>query len=95
MNRDKKFRMEYFEYIDRFDRRDDGQEEKTMTPFARKEVVDMVTDLSKETTKSTSYSGVTLHDTIAVFGAGSGEGTLTMPKYDIWAPENGVIDIAE
>jgi len=71
MNKDKKFRMEFFEYIDRFDRRDAGESEDSFEPFARKQVLDMTSDLSQETTISTPADGAVLHSTIAMFGPGS------------------------
>jgi hypothetical protein len=65
--KDKKFRMEYFDYIDRFDRRDNGEQEKSMLPKMRKEVIDMIASLSDETTVSDVFTGIVLHDTIATF----------------------------
>lgn len=65
--KDKKFRMEYFDYIDRFDRRESGESDSTAPAGMRRETIDMIADLSRETQVSDAFTGITLHDTIATF----------------------------
>lgn len=64
--KDRKFRFEFFEYIDRFDRRAELQE-KSLLPYTKKQVVDMIADVSDDTVQTTDFTGVVLHDTVARF----------------------------
>ena len=65
--------MEFLDYIDRFDKRETGEDESAMFPTTRKEAVDMIADTSDDLQIGTERSGAILRKTQAIFSAGSGE----------------------
>lgn len=95
---DNVFRFEYYDYIDRFDRINAGENSLTISPKTAIHKVDLIPDLSAETVMDTAHVGFVGRNNIASFGRASGQATVTMNTYQYITPDtNGTnpIIIAE
>ena len=70
------FRMEFYDYIDRFDRLMSGQRWSEITPTTRVSYVDLVPELVNETVTDTSITGLVLQKPYATYQRGLGNGTI-------------------
>lgn len=74
---DRKFRLEFYDYVDRFDRIKVG----SSGPTTPKRAVDLFADLAPETVVDASGTGVVTHKNVAYFDVATGEGDVTYPTY--------------
>lgn len=76
-------RLEFYDYIDRYDRLMDGQELPRISPSTRAAYVDLVPDLENDTVVSAETTGLVMMEPYAVYGDGRGEAYVTGPTYRI------------
>ncbi len=76
---DRKFRLEFYDYVDRFDRIVRGEDGPT-TP---KRAVDLLTDMRDDTVVDASGTGVIVRKNAVWFDSASGEGEVTYPAYRV------------
>lgn len=75
------FRMEFYDYIDRFDRLMSGQRWSQITPTTRVSYVDLVPELVNETVTNANTTGLVLQKPYAAYQRGLGNGTIVGPGY--------------
>lgn len=78
---DNLMRFEYYDYIDRFDKIHSGENSLSITPETLIHKVDLIPDLSTETTTDTSQTWFVGRKNIISFGRGSWEASVTMGSY--------------
>lgn len=88
-NTDRKFRLEFYDYVDRFDRIIRGERGPT-TP---KRAVDMLADMRDDTVTDASGTGVIVRKNAVWFDSATGEGDVTYPEFRTLS-ENDTIGIA-
>lgn len=74
---DRKFRLEFYDYVDRFDRIVRGES----APSTPKRAVDLFADAKGSTVSDASGTGVIAHKNVAWFESVSGEGEVTYPAF--------------
>lgn len=74
---DRKFRLEFYDYVDRFDKIALGES----APSTPKRAVDLLADLRNETVVDASGTGLVTHKNAAWFDSATGEGEVTYPTY--------------
>lgn len=84
---DNAFRFEYYDYIDRFDRINAGENPLTISPKTSIHKVDLIPDLSAETVMDTTHVGFVGRNNITSFGRASGQATVTMNTYQYITPD--------
>lgn len=76
---DRKFRLEFYDYVDRFDRIARGES----APVTPKRAVDLFADMRDDTVVDASATGMVVRKNVAYFDSASGEGEITYPGYRI------------
>lgn len=74
---DRKFRLEFYDYVDRFDRIVRGEE----GPPTPKRAVDMMSDMRDDTVTDASGTGVIVRKNAVWFDSATGEGEVTYPEF--------------
>jgi hypothetical protein len=84
---DRRFRLEFFDYVDRFDRLARG--DANSAPPTPSRVVDLFADLRSETTTNASLTGAIIRSNVAFVRSGQGEGTITRTKLRSFSKGSG------
>jgi hypothetical protein len=75
------FRMEFYDYIDRFDLRMSGKDWKDIAPTTRVSYVDLVPEFTGETVTDASNTGIILQKPYAKYLQGTGNGFISGADY--------------
>lgn len=84
---DNLFRLEYSDYIDRFDRILSGENPLSIHPNTAAHKVDLIPELPNETVFDTTHTGFVGRKNTVSFGRGSGEAVVTMDEYQYITPD--------
>lgn len=84
------FRLEFFEYIDRFDRMMAGEEPSQINLRTVHSYVDLFPDLDNETLLDASKTGLVLRKQKAFYTTGRGNATMTAPQIRVLSDSDAI-----
>lgn len=85
--KDNFFRLEYYDYVDRFDKVHSEEDPLSLSPKTPIHKVDLIPELLSETVSDTTHTGFIGRNTVLSFGRGSGEASVTLNAYQFVTPE--------